>query len=221
MRSRSSQDCDSGARRLAHAVSRSGGNRKKGSIPIAEVCKTPVSVKRPSVAAAGIAFILGAAALTVGTTSHAGTVTSCGQERWTVKTLQDKPVLHSVQTGTIAQLIAEPKPSPLPSTRAPFELNVFRLTAKVTKIIGEADGDLHLVISDGTHTMIAEAPVFECTVGATAYRRTQMKNARAAVRLCDSAELTGAAFFDFFHHQTGVAPNEIELHPLLAFKCVA
>jgi hypothetical protein len=98
---------------------------------------------------------------------------------------------------------------------------VFKVTAKVTKIIGEDDGDLHLVISDGSHTMIAEAPVFACTVGATPYRRTQMKNARAAARLCDTAMLTGVAFFDFFHHQTGVAPNEIELHPLLAFKCVA
>ena len=31
----------------------------------------------------------------------------------------------------------------------------------------------------------------------------------------------GVAFFDFFHYQTGVAPNEIELHPLLAFRCLA
>lgn len=48
-----------------------------------------------------------------------------------------------------------------------------------------------------------------------------MNTAHAHVRLCDSAQLTGAAFFDFFHLQPGVAPNEIELHPLLAFKCVA
>jgi hypothetical protein len=85
----------------------------------------------------------------------------------------------------------------------------------------EADGDLHLVISDGTHTMIAEAPAATCNTGATTYRRNQMKNARAAAKVCNTAQLTGVAFFDFFHHQTGVAPNEIELHPLLAFKCVA
>ena len=146
--------------------------------------------------------------------------TECGHERWVVKTLQDKPALHAIQTGTIAQLITVAKPDPLPGTRAPFEFNQFRVTAKVTKIIGEADGDLHLVISDGTHTMIAESPVFDCTTAATAYRRTQMSSVHARVRLCDSAELTGVAFFDFFHHQTGVAPNEIELHPLLAFKCL-
>jgi hypothetical protein len=183
-------------------------------------------VKRKSVAATGITLLLGQAVLMVvgpvqariHRTSRLST--ECGHERWVVKTLQDKPALHAIQTGTIAQLITVAKPDPLPGTRAPFEFNQFRVTAKVTKIIGEADGDLHLVISDGTHTMIAESPVLACASGATSYRQAQMKSAHAAVRLCDSAELLGVAFFDFFHHQTGVAPNEIELHPLLAFKCV-
>jgi hypothetical protein len=31
----------------------------------------------------------------------------------------------------------------------------------------------------------------------------------------------GVAFFDFFHGQDGVAPNEIELHPVLSFRCLA
>ena len=33
--------------------------------------------------------------------------------------------------------------------------------------------------------------------------------------------MTGAAFWDYFHHQTGVAPNAIELHPLLGFQCLS
>ena len=33
------------------------------------------------------------------------------------------------------------------------------------------------------------------------------------------ATVTGVAFFDFFHGQSGVAPNAIELHPILAFRC--
>jgi len=69
--------------------------------------------------------------------------------------------------------------------------------------------------------LIAEAPNADCNTGATAYRRKQMSDARAAVKICVNAQLTGVAFFDFFHHQTGVAPNEIELHPLLAFRCLA
>jgi hypothetical protein len=31
--------------------------------------------------------------------------------------------------------------------------------------------------------------------------------------------VTGVVFFDFFHGQTGVAPDAIELHPILAFRC--
>jgi hypothetical protein len=31
----------------------------------------------------------------------------------------------------------------------------------------------------------------------------------------------GVAFFDFLHGQTGVAPNGIELHPVLDFACLS
>jgi hypothetical protein len=31
----------------------------------------------------------------------------------------------------------------------------------------------------------------------------------------------GVAFFDFFHGQDGVAPNEVERHPILSFRCLA
>ena len=32
-----------------------------------------------------------------------------------------------------------------------------------------------------------------------------------------NATITGVAFFDDLHRQRGVAPNGIELHPLLSF----
>ncbi len=35
------------------------------------------------------------------------------------------------------------------------------------------------------------------------------------------ALVAGVAFFDFQHGQTGVAPNAIELHPILGFRCHA
>ena len=37
---------------------------------------------------------------------------------------------------------------------------------------------------------------------------------------CAHAVVTGVAFFDFQHGQTGVARNAIELHPILAFRCL-
>lgn len=69
--------------------------------------------------------------------------------------------------------------------------------------------------------MIAEAPLPSCAPNATVLRRRQMATVRAAVRLCAAATITGVAFFDFDHGQTGVAPNAIELHPILAFRCAA
>lgn len=58
-------------------------------------------------------------------------------------------------------------------------------------------------------------------MSATAYRRKQMMDARNAVRLCSRARVVGVAFFDFNHGQTGVAPNAVELHPILGFACLS
>src|SRR5438067_11409517 len=143
-----------------------------------------------------------------------------GIERWAVKTLQDKPGLLGVRSPvSIAYLVSRPAPARLPTTRLPFERHVFHVEAAVTLVLSEADGDLHLVLSDGRRTMIAEAPSTSCTGGATLARRRQMSRARAAVRTCANATVTGVAFFDFDHRQTGVAANAIELHPVLGFRC--
>lgn len=141
-------------------------------------------------------------------------------ERWTVKTLQDRPRLLPLRDVTIAYLVSRPHPRALPVTRLPFERHVFRVTAAVTLDRPEDDGDVHLVLSDGRRTMIAESPSPSCTSRATPTRRRQMAQARRSVRLCAKARVTGVAFFDFFHGQTGVAPNEIELHPVLGFRCL-
>jgi hypothetical protein len=154
------------------------------------------------------------------TPTHPSSAAACGVERWTVKTLQDRPALLPVRAATIAYLVSRPAPHPLPVTRLPFERNVFRVTAAVTLDRPEADGDLHLVLTDGTHTMIAESASPACTTGAMPARRTQMAHARMEVSLCSRAIVTGVAFFDFKHGQTGVAPNAIELHPVLAFRCL-
>jgi hypothetical protein len=48
-----------------------------------------------------------------------------------------------------------------------------------------------------------------------------MREARGKLRLCSQARVLGVAFFDFKHGQTGVAPNAIELHPILGFACLS
>ena len=155
---------------------------------------------------------------------HAGfsTAFACGVERWTVKTLQDRPRLIRAKATTVARLVSVPRPASLPSTRLPFERRIYSVVAAVTLIRPEDDQDLHLVLQSGRNHMIAEAPnAPACTSRATAYRKRQMRDARRVVRVCRRARVVGVAFFDFKHGQTGVAPNAIELHPILGFACLS
>jgi hypothetical protein len=115
----------------------------------------------------------------------------CGVERWTVKTLQDRPILIPAQPTTIAYLTSRPAPASPPDTRLPFG-----------------------------RTMITESPAPTCDSRAFPVRRAQIAAARRALRVCSRARVTGVAFFDFEHGQTGVAPNAIELHPILGFRCL-
>jgi hypothetical protein len=98
----------------------------------------------------------------------------------------------------------------------------------------EDDSDIHLVISDPVRggTMITEFPDPACIAPrATPLARQLMRNARTALtRACGLpsrsrftslrgvATINGVGFFDFKHGQTGVAPNAIELHPVLGFS---
>jgi hypothetical protein len=61
-------------------------------------------------------------------------VVQCGIERWTIKTLQDRPRLLPIRTVTIGYLVSRPKPLSLPPTRLPFERHLFRVTAAVTLV---------------------------------------------------------------------------------------
>jgi hypothetical protein len=45
-----------------------------------------------------------------------------------------------------------------------------------------------------------------------------MPSASSFSFLRGSATITGVGFFDLLHGQTGVAPNGIELHPVLGFS---
>jgi hypothetical protein len=154
-------------------------------------------------------------------TSAATGRVACGVERWTVKTLGDRPSLLRARNTTVAFLTSRPAPSWLPLTRLPFERRVYRVTAAVTLVRPEDDGDFHLVLQDASgRTMIAESPQASCGRSATAARQKQMENARSHARVCARASVTGVAFFDFRHGQTGVAPNGIELHPILKFRCL-
>jgi hypothetical protein len=150
----------------------------------------------------------------------------CGVERWSVKTGTDGDVARvdpTVVDTTIAALGGATPPGSAPSDArvAPQELTTYRLrdvTLVTTK--HESDGDVHLVLQDGAHTMVAEVPNPMC-VGASSPFAAAIAKARAAVdghtvSAGETISLTGVGFFDRPHGQTGDAPNSIELHPVLA-----
>jgi len=175
-----------------------------------------------------VAVVLVAAVATrVAAPAHGGharfsAALACGVERWTIKTLKDRPTLIRARPSTVAFLTSIPKPAYLPPRRRlPFEYRIFTVIARVTFKRLEDDLDYHLVLKSGSRTMIAETPSPLCTAGATPYRRKQMLRARAKARLCARARVTGVAFFDFLHGQIGVARNGIELHPVVDFVCLS
>ena len=134
---------------------------------------------------------------------------------------------HVIPT-TIAELTGLPKPGSLPANNriAPTETTVYSITgAMLTLYKHESDADYHLVISDGSRTMITESADLGC-VGPASPLASGIQTARAQLdaQLTPTSSfksanlpvtLTGVGFFDFLHGQTGVAPNGIELHPLL------
>lgn len=160
----------------------------------------------------------------------------CGQERWSVKTGTDSGAsqvgVANSQPANISDLIALQPPDPPPTdTRFdPTENTVFVVNATLTDYKFESgrtgDSDYHLVLMDDQgNTMIAEIPSPSC-VGPSSPFLAQITNARAqfdaqltAIRSFQTAnipvQVTGVGFFDFFHNQHGVAPNVIELHPVL------
>jgi hypothetical protein len=78
----------------------------------------------------------------------------------------------------------------------------------------EADSDRHIVVSDGSRTMVVEIPDPAC-VGNSPWK-TLISNARQAFTgQTGTVTVRGVGFFDKIHGQTGIAPNGIELHPVL------
>lgn len=156
----------------------------------------------------------------------------CGVERWSVKTGTDADGglvnLNSSTNTTIAALRAPAAPSPIPANNrvSPWETTEWVLNATLTLYKLESDSDYHLVLQDANGlTMIVEIPSPSC-VGAGSPFLAGITNARNEFNARFTAttsfqtanipvQIKGVGMFDFLHGQTGVAPNGIELHPVL------
>jgi hypothetical protein len=171
-----------------------------------------------------VVLLPAALAVSAGLAAQSGDATNryaCGVDRWAVKTLQDRPHLLSNRLTTVKYLATRRAPSYLPTTRLPFEHHVFTVIVRVAFVREEADSDYHFILQEHGSHMIGETPAPYCDHAATLHYRRLMARARRAARSCARARVTGVAFFDFDHGQTGVAPNAIELHPILAFRCLS
>lgn len=185
-------------------------------------------------------LVLAGIASSEGHAPMAQTATKCGEERWPVKTLSDpkaRDVNFTPHDTSIGRLRNKPDPHTTSSTPRidGVETTTYRVKARLIEFKREDDHDIHLVISVSSapsKTMIVEFPDTSCNGANTSIKKSQMGGARSAlIKACGqapgpssdfadlkgTATVTGVGFFDVKHAtpQTGVAPNNIELHPVL------
>ncbi len=156
----------------------------------------------------------------------------CGVERWSIKTLTDpdaSQVNLTPQSATVEDLAALPVPAGFgpDAARLPPELQTYTVAATLVEFKEEADSDVHLVLHGSSgQSMIAEIPDPQCAQGSRVLSqisaaRTQFVNKfgqpspTSWTRVNAPVTLTGVLFFDIPHGQTGVAPNAVELHPII------
>ena len=170
----------------------------------------------------------------VGRSQLALVLADCGTERWTVKTMTDDDrhdIAPGVQDTTIRALRQRPTPTTRPATGrvAPAETTRFRVHARLREFVREDDGDYHLVLADRAgRTIIAEIPDPGC-VGRISPVRKGIRTARARMdarydvttgfkAVNQRVTVRGIGFFDYSHGQTGMAPNDLELHPVVGLS---
>ncbi len=156
-------------------------------------------------------------------------VMDLGLFRWPVKTFRDRDrgrVRMEPVDATVAALTRLPRP-PNESfhglTRIPpEELSVYRVRAKLRRILDGSDGDVHLILADPaepSRTMIAEIPHPLFAVGSgfgkvfAAERAEVRRHPRAKGEM---VEVVGIGFFDYY--PGGHASNGFELHPVIGLK---
>jgi hypothetical protein len=160
------------------------------------------------------------------------TFAQCSGERWSVKTGIDPDAslvnLSSATSTTIAALTSIATPTTLPDNGRiqPTETTTWVVSATLVKYARSFDADYHMVFKDSAgRTMIAEIPDPGCLgpgspfAAGIAHARAQFDAMFTATTTFQNAsvpvQITGVGFFDHFEGQEGIAPNAIELHPII------
>ena len=151
-----------------------------------------------------------------------------GEERWETKVLADDEndsVIYTPEKTTLHKLVGlETTKSHDGNTRQPVELKTYKIECHIDDFLYEDDGDVHLVLKFDTETMIGEIPFPYYPEAASSGNKTKFIKVRKQFhKIVDGNKnyplktviVTGVGFVDFSHGQTGRAPNNLELHPIL------
>lgn len=156
-----------------------------------------------------------------------------GRDRWDVKNLTDESIgkVNLKPITTTVDSLRKIKPEKKVGDnmgRFGIEFNTYEINCKIREYVKEDDGDYHLVLmdlSDTSKTMIGEIPDPSCPSVAKSKHVKKFSSTRKYfednVRLKGRKvkygiyKIRGVAFYDQPHKQLGVAPNAIELHPII------
>ncbi|MFI5149913.1 MAG: T9SS type A sorting domain-containing protein [Bacteroidia bacterium] len=153
-----------------------------------------------------------------------------GVERWSVKVLVDAAVstinwTPVVKTTTQLAALTTPTPSTSMPRTGPVETTCYQTNCNITIKKAETDNDYHLVLSDGSNTVIGEIPDPSCSAAAGSAYVNQFIAARNFIDAhiasgnvfgvsIPPVTVTGVGFVDPPHGQTGAAPNNFEIHSI-------
>jgi hypothetical protein len=180
--------------------------------------------------------VLAAAAGTEPSSVAASPTSACGVELWPLKTLSDpqrKLVKLRPRNTTIAAIDALPMPPSAPTTRSTgFQRRVWRVVAQIVQFKLEEDSDIHLILFEKGHYLIAEMPLGSCLPKKTRDRKAIIRARATFTSKCGQptsawqslgavAYISGVGFWDFPHGQSGHAANYAELHPVTAIRIVS
>jgi hypothetical protein len=182
----------------------------------------------------------GAVTCSTPSTSYQMNGSNCGTFRWAVKTGTDDDVTSvnmTPQMATIANLVKLPTVTGSSCSRVSGEKQVYELKNIIIQFEREeSDSDYHLVLFDPStgSEMIGEIPYPGCAGHDSCQTGNpwlcEITRARAALDANDPSLSTGdrgtgtvigVGFFDTYEGMmatkpTGMAPNSLELHPVLA-----
>lgn len=159
---------------------------------------------------------------------------TCGVERQDVKVLKDHPIIGPTVKSSITLLRTLVPPATLPIRRLNVEKYVVEVQGTIAGYKLESDGDIHIVLENGVKgTIIIESAAPSCAP--TTWQQTLFTHVRNQLRTILPYDATpayrklspgipvvveGFVFFDKIHGQTGVAPNGVEIHPIISIQKV-